>query len=170
MSKSKNFGLFFSILKALTCLDNQGGHKWHLYKACKWLQNLYLLVEFVKNPTGQMVRPQLPFCIPSKKDSMRFQRITANIIFLLQVTKTDFLCCKLQKFWRLKFTSNFWKGDWNMMKMSWNNYSTQVSLTQVSFLILKFILFKIHCIYITQFWYSGRVEDNVFLKSSSDFG
>ena len=162
--------LYPSIIKALTCLDNQGGHKWHFYKACNWLQNLYLLVEFVKNPTGQMVRPQLPFCIPSKKDSLRFQRITANIIFLLQVTKTDFLCCKLQKFWRLKFTSNFWKGDWNMMKMSWNNYSTQVSLTQVSFLILNFILLKIHSISITQFWYSGRVEDNVLLKSSSDFG
>ncbi len=132
--------LYSSILKALTWLDNQGGHKWHRYKGCNLQQNLYLLVEFVKNPTGQMVRPQLPFCIPSKKDSLRFQRITSNIIFLLKVTKTHFLCWKLQKFWRLKSKPNLWKGAWNMMKMSWNYYTTQVSLIRVSFMILNFIL------------------------------
>jgi hypothetical protein len=55
--KHENLGLYPSDIKALTCLDNLGGHKWHSYKGCNWLQNLYVFVEFVKNHTGQMVRP-----------------------------------------------------------------------------------------------------------------
>ena len=105
--KSKTLDAYSSILRVSTCLNNQGGHKLHSYKACKWLQNLYVLVEFVKNHIRQMVRLQLPFCIPFKNDSMRFQWFTRNIIFLQPLTKTDFLCSHLQKFWRLKFTSNF---------------------------------------------------------------
>ena len=102
----KNLDPYVSNIKALTCSDNQGGHKLHSYKACNLQQNLDVLVEFVKNDFRQMVRPQLPFCIPFKNDSQRFQRITSNLIFLQQVTKADFLCSKLQNFWRSKFSSN----------------------------------------------------------------
>ena len=73
--------LYPSILKALTWLDKQGAHKLHSYKGCNFQQKVYLLVEFVKNPTGQMVRPQLPFCIPSKKDSLRIQKIRSKTFF-----------------------------------------------------------------------------------------
>ena len=46
-----------------------------------------------------MVRPQLPFCIPFKNDSLRFQRIMANTNFLTLAAasyKCDFRCSKLQ--------------------------------------------------------------------------
>ena len=79
----------------MTCLDFPGGHKLHSYNACNLLQLLQMWTKFVKNHTGQMVRPLLPFCIPSKKDSLGFQGITAIIIFLQQVTKCDFPCSKL---------------------------------------------------------------------------
>ena len=98
MSKSKNLDLYSSILKALTCMDNQGGHKWHCYKACNWLQILYELVKFVKNPIGQKLKPHIAFCIPSSMDSLRFQRITSNLFFLHPVTKTYLLCIQLQNF------------------------------------------------------------------------
>ena len=140
MSKSKNFGLFLSILKALTCLDNQGGHKWHCYKACNWMQILYELVKFVKNPIGQMVRPQFTFCIPFSKDSLRFQRVTSNLFFLHPVTKTDFLCIQLQNFWKLKFSSNLILEAQSMINNTWNDNLIQASLTQVSLLTTEFYI------------------------------
>ena len=123
---------YVSNIKALTCSDNQGGHKLHSYKACNWLQNLNVLVEFVKNHIRQMVRPQLPFCIPFKNDSQRFQRITSNIIFSAASYKNRLSVQQVTKFLKVQIHIKFQirRLKYAEEYLKWLNNSSQLGSSQ----------------------------------------